>query len=117
MSAIFAPSSEPSGATRSRRCTGWATSWRPFEMAVAFRRLPRIRTLLLATYLTVLLLPVAGIGILRLYESALLRQTEAELLAQAAVLAAAYRTAWLQNAPTGALAAMPKPQLHWAKQA
>jgi signal transduction histidine kinase len=81
------------------------------------RRLPGIRSLLLATYLAVLLLPVAGIGILRLYESALIRQTEAELLAQAAVLAAAYRTAWLDNAPTGALAAMPKPQLHWAKQA
>jgi signal transduction histidine kinase len=86
-------------------------------MAWRLSRLPGIRSLLLATYLAVLLLPVAGIGILRLYESALIRQTEAELLAQAAVLAAAYRTAWLENAPTGALAAMPKPQLHWAKQA
>jgi signal transduction histidine kinase len=86
-------------------------------MAWRLHRLPGIRSLLLATYLAVLLLPVAGIGILRLYESALIRQTEAELLAQAAVLAAAYRTAWLENAPNGALAAMPKPQLHWAKQA
>ena len=42
---------------------------------------------------------------------------ESELLAQAAVLAAAYRTDWLQNAPTGALEVMPKPQLHWARQA
>ena len=56
-------------------------------MALRFRRLPRIRTLLFATYMAVLLLPVAGIGMLRLYESALIRQTEAELLAQAAVLA------------------------------
>ena len=47
----------------------------------------------------VLLLPVAGIGFLRLYESALIRQTEAELLAQAAVLSAAYRAAWLEHAP------------------
>ncbi len=77
------------------------------------RRLPGIRSLLLATYLAVLLLPVAGIGILRLYESALIRQTEAELLAQAAVLAAAYRTAWLEHAPAGALAAMPRPELQW----
>ena len=53
------------------------------------RRLPRVRTLLLATYLAVLLLPVGGIAFLRLYESALIRQTEAELLAQAAVLSAA----------------------------
>lgn len=86
-------------------------------MASRPRRLPGIRSLLLATYLAVLLLPVAGIGILRLYESALIRQTEAELLAQAAVLAAAYRTDWLQNAPTGDLGAMPKPQLNWARQA
>lgn len=86
-------------------------------MAIGLRRLPGIRSLLLATYLAVLLLPVAGIGILRLYESALIRQTESELLAQAAVLAATYRTAWLQNAPTGALEIMPKPQLNWARQA
>lgn len=77
-------------------------------------RLPGIRTLLLATYLAVLLLPVAGIGILRLYESALIRQTEAELMAQAAVLSASYRAAWLQHAPAGAVAAMPKVELQWA---
>jgi signal transduction histidine kinase len=77
-------------------------------------RLPGIRTLLLATYLAVLLLPVAGIGILRLYESALIRQTEAELMAQAAVLSAAYRADWLEKAPAGALATMPKVELQWA---
>lgn len=82
-------------------------------MAFRLRRLPRIRSLLLATYLTVLLLPVAGIGILRLYESALIRQTESELLAQAAVLSAAYRSAWLARAPQGALAAMPRAELPW----
>jgi signal transduction histidine kinase len=80
-------------------------------------RLPGIRTLLLATYLAVLLLPVAGIGILRLYESALLRQTEAELMAQAAVLSASYRVAWLEHAPAGALEAMPKVALHWSDTA
>ncbi|MBN9090328.1 MAG: histidine kinase [Reyranella sp.] len=77
-------------------------------------RLPGIRTLLLATYLAVLLLPVAGIGILRLYESALIRQTEAELMAQAAVLSASYRATWLERAPAGALEAMPKVELQWA---
>ena len=82
-------------------------------MASGFRRLPRIRTLLLATYLAVLLLPIAGIGILRLYESALIRQTEAELLAQAAVLSAAYRSAWLERAAPGALSAMPEAELPW----
>jgi signal transduction histidine kinase len=84
-------------------------------MALRLRRLPGIRSLLLATYLAVLLLPVAGIGILRLYESALIRQTEAELLAQAAVLAAAYRTAWLEHAPAGALAKMPRRELQWGE--
>ena len=77
-------------------------------------RLPGIRTLLLATYLAVLFLPVAGIGILRLYESALIRQTEAELMAQAAVLSAASRAAWLERAPAGALDRMPKIQLQWS---
>src|SRR5215831_6444823 len=82
-------------------------------MALSLRRLPGIRSLLLATYLAVLLLPVAGIGILRLYESALIRQTESELLAQAAVLAAAFRSAWLERAPPGALAAMPTAEIGW----
>ena len=80
-------------------------------------RLPGIRSLLLATYLAVLLLPVAGIGILRLYESALLRQTEAELMAQAAVLSAAYRTTWLERAPPGALERMPTVALQWSATA
>jgi signal transduction histidine kinase len=80
-------------------------------------RLPGIRSLLLATYFVVLLLPVAGIGILRLYESALLRQTEAELMAQAAVLAAIYRTDWLENAPPRAIDAMPKVELQWSGSA
>lgn len=82
-------------------------------MAFAFRRLPRIRTLLLATYLAVLLLPVGGIAFLRLYESALARQTEAELLAQAAVLSAAYRAAWLERAPSGMIESMPAAALEW----
>lgn len=77
------------------------------------RRLPGVRTLLLATYLAVLLLPVGGIGFLRLYESALIRQTEAELLAQAAVLSAAYRAAWLDHASPEALAAMPAARFDW----
>jgi len=85
-------------------------------MASRLHRLPRIRTLLFATYLAVLLLPVAGVGVLRLYESALLRQTEAELLAQAAVLSAAYRSSWLEHASAGALAATPRVALPWGTQ-
>jgi signal transduction histidine kinase len=82
-------------------------------MAFVLRRLPRVRTVLLATYLAVLLLPVGGIGFLRLYESALIRQTESELLAQAAVLSAAYRSAWLARASPAELSAMPKASLDW----
>ena len=50
----------------------------------------RLRTLLLFINLLLLALPLAGIWFLRLYESALIRQTESELVAQAAVLAGAY---------------------------
>ena len=55
---------------------------------------PRIRTVLLAASLLILAAPLAGIWLLRIYESALVRQTETELIGQAAVIAAAYRVAW-----------------------
>ena len=51
------------------------------------KRPPRLRTVLLLSNLAVLALPVGGLWVLRLYESALVRQTESELVAQAAVLA------------------------------
>ncbi len=57
-------------------------------------RKPRIRSVLLAVNLVLLALPLGGFAMLRLYESALVQQTETELIAQAAVLAAAYRSAW-----------------------
>jgi hypothetical protein len=52
---------------------------------------PRLRTILLVSNLAILALPVAGLWALRLYESALVRQTEAELIAQAAMLASMMR--------------------------
>lgn len=51
----------------------------------------RLRTVLIGVSLVVLVLPVAGIEVLRLYESALVRQTESELIAQAVIIAASYR--------------------------
>ncbi|MFT8246122.1 sensor histidine kinase [Roseomonas sp. BN140053] len=56
-------------------------------------RRPRLRTLLLLSNVVVLALPLSGFWALRLYESALIRQTEAELRAQAAVLAGTWRAA------------------------
>lgn len=50
----------------------------------------RLRTILLLINLVILLLPLGGITWLRLYESALIRQTESELIAQAAFIEAAY---------------------------
>ena len=44
--------------------------------------------------LALLALPVGGLWGLRLYESALVRQTEAELIAEGATVAALYRTLW-----------------------
>jgi signal transduction histidine kinase len=63
-------------------------------------RKPRILTVLLAMNLVLLALPLGGLWMLRLYDSALLRQTEAELVAQAAVIGSAYRAAWIRE--TGA---------------
>jgi signal transduction histidine kinase len=52
---------------------------------------PRLRTVLLLINVVILILPLGGLWFLRLYESALVRQTESELVAQAAVLAAAFK--------------------------
>ncbi len=54
-------------------------------------RPPKLWVLLLASNMAVLALPLTGLWVLRLYESALVRQTESELVAQAAVLAGAFR--------------------------
>ena len=51
----------------------------------------RLRTVLVGLSLIVMILPLAGIQILRLYESALVRQTESQLLAQGAFVTAMYR--------------------------
>lgn len=53
-----------------------------------------IGTALVLMNLAVLALPLSGIWTLRLYQSALIRQTESELIAQGAIIAAAYRVAW-----------------------
>lgn len=54
----------------------------------------RLRTLLFVTLLFVAALPGVGAVFLRVYENTLVQQTEAELIAQGAVLAGAYRAAW-----------------------
>jgi signal transduction histidine kinase len=52
---------------------------------------PRLSAVLVLITLVVLALPLGGIAVLRLYESALIRQTEAELIAQGVLIAASYR--------------------------
>jgi len=65
------------------------------------RRWPalRLRTILFATLLFVAALPGVGAVFLRVYENTLVQQTEAELIAQGAALAAAYRTLWPEPLP------------------
>lgn len=50
-----------------------------------------LRTILLIVMLTILLLPLLGLYFFRIYENELVRQTELELIAQSAALAATYR--------------------------
>jgi signal transduction histidine kinase len=52
---------------------------------------PRIASILFAVNLLIFLLPLGGIGVLRLYESELVRRTETELIAQGALVASVYR--------------------------
>ena len=54
----------------------------------------RLRTVLLTLSLSVLVLPVASLQVLRIYESVLIRQTEGSLAAQSAFAAAIYRAAF-----------------------
>lgn len=50
-----------------------------------------LRTILLIVMLAILALPLLGLYFFRIYENELVRQTELELIAQSAVLAATYR--------------------------
>ena len=54
-------------------------------------RRPHLRTILLVVNLLILLLPIGGIGVLHLYENELIWQTESELSAQGALVAATFR--------------------------
>ncbi len=59
----------------------------------------RLRTILLLTFLSVAALPGVGALFLRVYENTLVRQTEAELVAQGAALAAAWPGAAIGTRP------------------
>ncbi|PSJ37731.1 sensor histidine kinase [Allosphingosinicella deserti] len=59
----------------------------------------RLRTILFATLLFVAALPGIGAVFLRVYENTLVQQTEAELIAQGAVLAGVYRSSWPDPLP------------------
>ncbi|MCQ8780096.1 hypothetical protein NQU49_26215, partial [Escherichia coli] len=56
--------------------------------------------MLLLINLVVLMLPLAGIAVLRIYESALIRQTESELVAQGTVISATYQALFEQLGST-----------------
>lgn len=72
---------------------------------------PRLRTVLLTINLLILLLPLGGLVALRVYESALVRQAESELVAQGAFVASAYRRALERVVPAGALPRYGRPVL------
>ncbi|TIY00797.1 MAG: two-component sensor histidine kinase, partial [Mesorhizobium sp.] len=51
---------------------------------------PRLATIVVAILIMVMALPLVGLFFFRLYENQLIRQTEAELIAQGAALGAIY---------------------------
>lgn len=59
----------------------------------------RLRSILLGVLLFTASMPALSAIFLRVYENVLVRQTEAELIAQAAALSAAYAQAWPEGAP------------------
>ena len=58
---------------------------------------PSVVHMLEVSTIVVLLLPIGGLGALRIYDTELIRQTEAELIAQAAFAESAYRHALLDE--------------------
>jgi signal transduction histidine kinase len=62
---------------------------------------PRLASILFAVNLLIIVLPLGGIAVLRLYESELIRRTETELNAQGAFVAAIYRTELLRAVRSG----------------
>jgi len=52
---------------------------------------PHLRTVFLLVNMIILLLPIGGIAVLRIYESELIRRTESELIAQGAFVSALFR--------------------------
>lgn len=67
----------------------------------------RLRTILLIVNIMVFMLPLAGVMFFRLYENALVQQTENELITQAAVLAAVYKGEILRRLPENELYGVP----------
>lgn len=62
------------------------------------KRLYRLRTILLVVMLSVLALPIGAVYVFRTFENVLVRETEQELISQAAVLAATWRNLVLEQA-------------------
>ena len=69
--------------------------------ALAKRHWPRLglRAILLSTFILIALLPGFGALFLRVYENTLVRQTESELIAESAALAAATAVNWPGGVP------------------
>lgn len=59
-------------------------------MSIALRYRPSLRLVLIGVNLFLLIVPVSGIYAFRLYENALIRETESELIAQGAYISAIY---------------------------
>lgn len=67
----------------------------------------RLRTILLIVNIMVFLLPLGGVMFFRLYENALVQQTENELITQAAVFASVYKSEILKRLPEGEIYGVP----------
>ncbi len=67
--------------------------------AIRIKYRPSIRTILFSVNIVVLLLPLASLVFLRLYDNQLVRETEAELISQAAVLGTVFQKSVIRANP------------------
>lgn len=59
--------------------------------SIRIRKRPGLRSLMLLLGMIILVMPISGLYLFRIYENEVIRQTEAELISQAALLASAFK--------------------------
>ncbi|MDL2226911.1 ATP-binding protein [Deltaproteobacteria bacterium OttesenSCG-928-M10] len=73
----------------------------PEQERPAGRKRPGLRLIMLLVGMIIMIMPISGLYLFRIYENELVRQTEAELIAQSALVGAMFKAEIMRTAPAG----------------